>query len=290
MPLELNRPRDLGQILSATFSLYGRYFLLFAAIALMVVVPVDALFYGIIGGRFGEYDATPPPGSEAIAAAGSQLIAIPLITGMHVAAVLAIGEGRQPTIGQTFERGAAKFAPLLLTVLLVGLLTLLGAIALIIGAIYVGVRLWVSTPAVVVEDRGPTDAIKRSWELVKDNWWRSFGIILLTSIMAGVASLVVAIPLEIIASTTESGPFSLLGQIIADTIVMSFQALIATLLFFDLRARHEGVPGWGGGGYAGVPGGQPQPYAPAPGGQPYAPPPPGHHPPEAPPPPGPERP
>lgn len=287
MPLDLHRPRDLGQILGTAFSLYGRYFALFGAIALLVVVPVDTVFYGLIGGRLAGYDEAPPPGPEAIANFGSLLIAVPLITGMHVAALLAVAEGRRPTILQTVDAGAAKFLPLLGTVLLVGVLTLLGLVALIVGAIYVSVRLWVSAPAVVVEDRGPVDAVRRSWGLVKGNWWRMLGITIVTSLIATIGALLLAIPVEAVAASAESGPLSLVGQFIIDTVTMSFQALTATLLFFDLRARHAAAPGWGEAGQ--VPGaGQPPysaqpPYAPQPG---YAPPP-GSGPPPQTPPPGP---
>jgi hypothetical protein len=91
-PLDLNRPRDLGALISTTFSLYGKYFGLFAAIAFAVVIPVDAIFYGVMLGWFGTYDSTPAVGSDLIATYSSLLIANPLITAMHVAAVMAIAE------------------------------------------------------------------------------------------------------------------------------------------------------------------------------------------------------
>ena len=282
-PLDLNRPRDLGGLLSATFSLYGKYFAVFASIAFAVVVPVDLVFYGGMMGWFGTYDPTPALGTQVIATYASLLIAQPLITAMHVAAVLAIGEGRQPTLRESFVRGGDVFLPVLGALLLTWFFTLLGFFALIVGFFYVLVRLWVVAPAVVVENLRGMQAIRRSWYLVKDNWWRIFGITLVIGIMGGIAGSILSVPGTLIADATGSGPIALVGKIFGDAITYSFQALTATLIFFDLRARKEGPAA---AYYGGVPA-QPQWAPPPPPGQ-YPPPPPpqGYYPPEQPPPPG----
>ena len=279
-PLDLNRPRDLGALLSTTFNLYGRYFAVFAAIAFAVVVPVDLIFYGVMLGWLGSYDPTPPVGTELIATYASQLIAQPLITAMHVAAVMAIGEGRRPTLKESFVRGGDVFVPVLGALLLTWFFTLLGFVALIIPGIYVMVRLWVVAPAVVVENRRGMGAVRRSWELVKDNWWRILGITIVVGIIGGVAGAILSVPGTLIADETGSGPIALIGQIFGSAITYSFQALTATLIFFDLRARKEGPAA----GYYG-PGPQPQWGPPPPPGQ-YPPPPPpqGQYPPPPPPP------
>jgi hypothetical protein len=279
--LDLSRPRDLGALLSATFSLYGRFFPLFGAVALIVVVPVDAIFYGGMLGWFGTYDPTPPAGTALIAQWGAIFIAQPLITAMHVKAVVDLGEGRRPTIGGTLAAGAAVFAPVLAVLVLYWLALLLGFVALVVPGLFLAVRLWVSTQAAVVEGKRGVAALRRSWELTKDNWWRIFGISIVVAIIGGVAAAILYVPGTLIADSTGSGPIALAGQIVGDAITLSFQALVATLLFFDLRARRE-TPGWSAG--------PAQPPPPVGG---YQPPPPGYQPPPPggyPPPPGPEAP
>jgi hypothetical protein len=288
-PLDLNRPRDLGALINATFSLYGRYFGVFAAIAFAVVVPVDLVFDGGMMGWFGSYDSNPPVGNQLIATYASLLIAQPLITAMHVAAVMAIGEGRRPTLKESFVRGGDVFLPVLGALILTWFFTLLGLFALIVGFFYVLVRLWVVAPAVVVENRRGMDAIRRSWYLVKDNWWRIFGITIVIGIMGGIAGGILSVPGTLIAEATDSGLPALVGKIFGDAITYSFQALTATLIFFDLRARKEGpAAGYYGAGPQAQWGPPPPPgqypAPPPPQGQYPAPPPPGYHPPEAPPP------
>lgn len=294
-PLDLNRPRDLGALLGTTFSLYGRHFGVFAAIAFAVVIPIDTIFFGVMLGQLGSYDSTPPVGSDLIATSASLLIAGPLITAMHVAAVLAIGEGRKPDLKESFVRGGEVFAPVLGALLLTWLFIVLGFIALVIPGIYVSVRLLVVAPAVVVEGQRGMGALRRSWELVKDNWWRIFGITIVAGIIAGIAAAILYIPGVALAEATGSGLIALAGQIVGDAITYSFQALIATLIFFDLKARKEGpYVGWGQ--PQPPPGPQPppagwQPPPPGPPSGPEAPPggPPGSHPPPGGPP-GPEAP
>ncbi len=278
MPLDLNRPRDLGALINTTFSLYGRYFGLFAAIAFAVVIPVDLIFYGGMMGWFGSFDETPAAGTDAIATLGSTVIALPLVTAMHVAAVMAIGEGRKPSLSESFERGGEVFVPVLGALLLSWLFMFLGLFALIIGAIYVYVRLVVVAPAVVVEGLRGMAAVRRSWDLVKDNWWRILGTLIVVGILGGIVSAVLVVPGVLIATETGSGPPALVAQILGDAVGYSFQALTATLIFFDLRARKQ-MPQ----GYWQQPAGYPPqgPYQPSqPGGYPPQPPPPGAYPPQ----------
>lgn len=65
--LDLDRPRGLGAILGTTFSLYGRHFLLFAAIAFGVAIPVDLLVYGVAAEQlWTDYDHTPGAGAALL--------------------------------------------------------------------------------------------------------------------------------------------------------------------------------------------------------------------------------
>lgn len=238
--IDLTQPRDLGDVLSACFELYRRYFIVFATIAFAVVVPLDVLTMGVIDGQLTGYD-----GEFSFGEGGPAypivyyLIATPLITAGHVHAVMEIGAGRRPNAGASLVKASTALAALMLAIALTTLGTLLGTIALVVPGIYLYVRWYVTTQSIVAEGLGPIEGIRRSGELVRDNWWRVFGISLVIGLIGGLFSALLGVPLQALAVVFESGPLLVLGTIVSDAIVLSFVALGATMVFFDLRARRE---------------------------------------------------
>lgn len=243
-PIDLGRPRDLGEILNACWVLYRRFFGVFATIALAVVVPMDILSLGLIDGYLtDEFDAEQFFLTSGVAySIVGPLVTAPLITAGHVHAVQTAGEGGQPSAGGSLSEAGAVFPKVLGTLILVILAMIAGFIALIIPGIYVSVRLAVALQATVAEGRRPAEAMSRSWELVKDNWWRVFGILTVLFLLAYTIAAVLALPLVVAASAADSGALLVAAQIAVDTVTLSFLALGSTLLFFDLRARKEGQP------------------------------------------------
>ncbi len=99
---------------------------------------------------------------------------------------------------------------------------------------------------------------RRSWVLTGRNWWRTFGIILLTSLMVSIITSVVAAPISFLVSmlygfstspaagsadALDSLPVLLLTQVISAffaAIGYAFQSGVTSLLYIDLRIRREG--------------------------------------------------
>jgi hypothetical protein len=71
----------------------------------------------------------------------------------------------------------------LLVAILVGLTVAVGFILLVIPGIIFLVFLSVSVPALVVENRRGTEAMKRSWNLVSSHFWHALGVILVAAII-----------------------------------------------------------------------------------------------------------
>jgi hypothetical protein len=113
----------------------------------------------------------------------------------------------------------------------------LGFILLIIPGVYLAVRFAFVGQAVVLEQRGVFESLSRSGELVKDNWWRLFGIGLTFVIGLAIAEGIVQLVLTVI--------FHGLGGILAQNLVSPIlftpiEYIALTLLYFDLRIRKEG--------------------------------------------------
>jgi len=233
--LDLDRPRGLGGLFATTVRLYGRHFVIFATIALAVVVPVDFVTLGLVNGQL--FSGYPTEIFASGENATFSFVVMPLVTAMHVQAVLALDEGRQPTLRETLQGGGLVFTTVLGGVVLAGLGTILGLLLLILPGIYLFVRWYVTAQAIAVEGHGALAGLSRSAELVKGQWWRTFGVVLAILLVGVIGVALVFLPLDLAAEAADSGPLYMLGTMLSDALIASFVALTGTLLFFDLRAR-----------------------------------------------------
>ncbi|HEY6279089.1 MAG TPA: glycerophosphoryl diester phosphodiesterase membrane domain-containing protein, partial [Streptosporangiaceae bacterium] len=148
---------------------------------------------------------------------------------------------------------------------LIALVAVPGVIAVIVFDVLLYIRLSMSAPAVVLERQGPASALRRSWRLVRNSFWRVFGILLLTAIIVGIAASVLRLPFGIIGGLFSSGGggatfggagllatasghptlvtliIGAIGSIIAGAITQPVSAGVTVLLYVDLRMRREGL-------------------------------------------------
>lgn len=237
-------PRGIGEILSAAFQLYRRHWRTLMAIAAVVVVPLTLLQYGAghwfrtNGQQLQDQGAA---SSSLWAVAGAWLLAAlvglllyQVLTGAITRNIAAEVTGQDLNLEQSYRFGFARLGPILVVSILVGLATLLGLVVLIIPGIYIGVRLAVSTQALVVEDRRGTQAMRRSWDLVGGHWWHAAFTMLVAGLITGVVNAVITAPFS-------AGAWFLQGvaAAVATTVTLPYGALVGVLLYLDLRARTE---------------------------------------------------
>jgi hypothetical protein len=243
--LDLASRRDLGAILNDAFKLYGAHFGLFATLAFGVVIPIELAVKGIgLGELWGSYDSGSVYGAGS---AGNPLgalvtfVEIPLITAMHIDAVQEIAAGRTPTVQATARHGLAVFGAVLGTLLLAILGIIGGLLLLVIPGIYVAVRWFFASQVVVVEKLRFGQALRRSGQLVQGSWWRVLGYAIVFQLVLAPLTLV-TVPFELAGDAANRSVFSLVGSIFVDGVSLSFIALTATLLYFDLRTANEAPP------------------------------------------------
>ena len=237
-PLDLRRPRDVGALIADAFTLYFRDFRTFFLIAVAVVVPVNLIVEGIgLGQLTADYDPSPGVAENLIPVVSSFFLIAPLTTAMSIYALLDLSDGRAPSAGSAIQRGLDIFAPLLLVMILYAATVILGAFALIVGAIFAFVVFVFCIQAAVVEGKRGSDALRRSWELVMGSWWRVFGVTLAANFLVGALSALIAAPFLGAADSTDSAVFQLIGQTIGGVLFAPPAALITTLLYFDQRLK-----------------------------------------------------
>ncbi|MEU4513279.1 glycerophosphoryl diester phosphodiesterase membrane domain-containing protein [Nonomuraea wenchangensis] len=108
-----------------------------------------------------------------------------------------------------------------------------------------------ASPAVVLEGRGPIDAMRRSWRLVTGDFWRVFGILLLTSLLVGLVAGVLSVPFTIagtlfgmlgagsMVNAVVSAVLIAIGGTLGAMFTYPFEAGVSGLLYADRRMRSE---------------------------------------------------
>ncbi len=126
--------------------------------------------------------------------------------------------------------------------LLASLWLFFGFFAIFIVFAIIGVRLWVTVPAIAVEQPGVLAALWRSWNLTKGHTWRLFGVLLVmwlaTLAMSMVAGIVIGV-LSVFGGVT--GIF--VGQglnILISIIANALFAVAAAVAYVELRRAKEG--------------------------------------------------
>ena len=200
-----------------------------------------------------------------------------VLTGMLTAVVGRSVFGSPITVGEAWAIVRTRFAALIGLTALVGLAAavLCGFAAFVVAvaagaggmgaAVLVGLPLalaliavlgygyavLVFAPTVIVLERQPVfEAMRRSFALVRNSFWRVLGIMVLTALIASLVSSAVAFPFNIIGmavthgadaltGTAQLGLFARIGATIGQIIVLPFSAGVAVLLYTDRRIRAE---------------------------------------------------
>lgn len=118
--------------------------------------------------------------------------------------------------------------------------------AAIVFIIIVMVRLQVAVPALIVENLGPVQAVRRSWQLLNGYWWRTAGLLLILYVInlivaSGPAALVaglatIFIKYDLVLNQAISGAVTVLTT----AVFIPVQLVATTLYYFDTRVRREG--------------------------------------------------
>jgi hypothetical protein len=153
---------------------------------------------------------------------------------------------------------AATVAGVALVALFGGAGALVGVPLILVGvvvAVWLYVRLSLAPCALVLERTGIGTSLRRSVVLVRRDWWRVFGVLLLTVVIGTFVSEVVQLPFAALGAgsfggildpetdllATRSLVMSAIGGGLAATLVAPFTAGVRALLYVDRRMRAEGL-------------------------------------------------
>jgi hypothetical protein len=260
---------------------------LVAVVAMAIPVLVTSLLTWTVGLSLDQADGA-VSGAETAGVIGSfaslglgtilQSIGLILVTGMiaHVTAAAAVG--RRLSLGEAWRATHGKRWRLiglaaLLGLMLVGLLGFYaltwvavvlagdGAAMLVYGLLSVPIFLaflgwfWIRVyylpvPALMLEPVGVTGAIGRGFRLTRGQFWRTFGIALLTVVIAQTAGSMLSLPATLLGPVLVgvlSPQYAVLGlvltnaftSVVAAAFVAPFTTAVASVQYLDQRMRKE---------------------------------------------------
>ncbi|WP_371030662.1 hypothetical protein [Pseudoclavibacter sp. JSM 162008] len=195
-----------------------------------------------------------------------RLIGYALIVGVGSLLLIAIGWLLIPFIlFMVLSGSGADEATMAGSIGLGVIFTLLLGGATVVLMVWVGIKIMFAPSAIVLEGLGPIAAIRRSWGLSHGNFWRVLGIVVViqvilnfaTGAVSTVAQLAVSMGQVILTplgtgQSTEPQPGTIAAfavillltsalQVLLGAIVLVLTSGNATILYFDLRMRKEGL-------------------------------------------------
>ena len=259
--LDLTRRRGVGDLLGDSLTVYFRNFATVFAIAFPIVAVVQLIVSGIgLEQLTSGYQEEATTAETLIPTAVSYLVVAPLIAAATIDVIQRLSTGERPHAGRAIQAGLDIFVPVFVAVVLAGIGIGIGLVALIVPGLYLAVR-WLFVPqSVVIDGARGGEALRGSWRTTGGYWWRTFAVVVLANVIAFLPATLLVLPLQTLAEEADRQAIALAGMILTESLTAPFVAIVATLLFFDIRVRRAARPPDGGasggaGEEAGEPGG-----------------------------------
>jgi hypothetical protein len=255
------RPLRVGEILDAGIKVYLRNARTLIGLTAVVVVPFQALsavvllstvstgsevprgFLSLGSSRASDHAAS--LGASAILDLTGLIITV-LSTAACVKAISDIYLDQPTDIGSSLRFALRRVGSLVWLEILTIVLLAAAFVALVIPGIWLYAAWSVAVPALLIEGRRGFGALGRSSRLVRRRWWPVAGVLLVATVMTSVLSGAIEAALVGIALTAGSGSVVLtvtvvsLAAGVSAVLTRPFQAAVTTVLYYDLRVRHEG--------------------------------------------------
>ncbi len=125
----------------------------------------------------------------AIATTIISLLVVIFLYGAYIAAVVA---NKKISVAECFATSARKYVTLIVSSVMATLALIAGLVALIIPGIYVAVRLAIFYNFAIFKDnKNAIESLKKSWAVVKGNWWRVFALLIILGLIDWAAGIVI---------------------------------------------------------------------------------------------------
>ena len=176
-----------------------------------------------------------------------QSLLIGMITFATITLMLVFFVGASFSLFNTSSPSGTEIASLIGILLVVFILALLLSIA----ALYFTIRLSFSSAALILENVGVWEGMRRSWQLTKGSFWRVVGILLIaaliTSALTGIVSSILGAAGGLVAAQENADAYAAIMaganflNSVLQAAILPFSAAVTALTYIDLRMRKEGL-------------------------------------------------
>jgi uncharacterized membrane protein len=184
---------------------------------------------------------------------GGQVVVVVLALILYAMATAAcfkaVGDaylGSKPDWRTSLRFAMRRFHSVLWVSILVGIASTLGLVLIILPGIWLWFSYSVAVPALLFEGHKGTNAMKRSFQLVKGRWWATAGTILAAFVIANViGGILQGLVSALVFTDAGKSVFgvavvSALANGLGQLFTTPFPAAVTAVVYYDLRVRKEG--------------------------------------------------
>lgn len=259
--LNLRAVRPFGDVLGVVFEFIQLNYRTLLQSVVFIIGPVSLLRSFLTTGFTSVFDEYDPYAAGSGLSTMSILIPLLVVT-LTLSAftyVLAnavvhvfVRDGRPAGVREVWLVMREHFVMVGITTLGVAVITALGLVVLLVPGIWIGTVLSLMLIVRIEEDLDFGQAMSRCFELVKGHWWSTFGLLLITGIIAYMISIACSIgPVLVLSLLRDLDLPSTLGRITEILIMLvtelisvagySIVLIAAAVQYYNLVERVEGV-------------------------------------------------
>jgi hypothetical protein len=271
--IELAKPRDFGEIISDTFTFIRqnlkpllKYFFIFSGFFILASTATSVMIQVRAIGVFNNLNPDDSPNGTIFANVSyimvNTLFAMVFILleylsiTVTVLCYMALYKQKQntvPTVEEMWGYFKFYFFKVLGSSIVIYFIIVIGAVFCIIPGVYLYAVMALVLPIMVIENTSFGYAFNQSFRLIKDNWWVTFGVLVVIFIIIYVASIFVSMPaavvdagnlfLHLTKGTQVTLPIAILSTLLQEIchVFHIITVVGAVLCYFNLTESKEGT-------------------------------------------------
>src|SRR3989454_9729270 len=232
----ISRELGLGEVISKTFDVYRRdfakYFVLFAVVGVIVQVVTTLARQAFLVPTLPVNPTSQQASSWFSELFGALVLLIIVIFFVNIVfSTIAQGSAiklaseqikkGQVDFGASIRFAVSRILSIWALSIVVGIIVVLGFIALIVPGVILAIMFSLALPVLLIENKGVTESMGRSRQLVSHRWGKTFGTFLVLGIIVLIATLIFS---------AITAPLGIIGPVVNGILSAFYQPLFPILM------------------------------------------------------------